>query len=324
MTPHIFNEKGECINCNKEMRMSQQHVPGSTHDSENQYTMAARLGREERPIGEWESANELEVNQGLIDMPLNGEQFDILNMDTLKDPEEKKLFKDVVHEEGDSVFIFSDPTKIGSLEEEEGTGANKLDRGKPNMALLPGHIMADVAAVLTDGAARPEYGADNWRQGLKMRRLLSAAMRHIMAFSDGQDYDPKSPFKPRCHLANAICMCIFALEMWKTRPDMDDRFYIEDALVTASFADEPIEEEYHSDLGEGPLADAARAIQADVVRGVMEEVMAQKEAHEGAEAQYEKVSASLVSSEVDDMTREELYALITDLYTQLDVLLEVD
>ena len=96
----------------------------------------------------------------------------------------------------------------------------KADVDKPPLALLPGHVIADVAAALAHGADK--YGADNWRQGIAVRRLLSAALRHIFAFNDGHDFDPETHL---CHLAHAICMLIFALETVKWGdPALDDRF----------------------------------------------------------------------------------------------------
>ncbi len=284
------------------------------------------IEREERPIGEWKSANELEdpreipprsytpeeeleirhTNDAVhfdrcaavhrSDVYCSGCAPEGLYMGTQGTPKYVRPDLDAVPrndgwghmsriapEDEVGSFDIGSPTMDERMDTPEESGGNKLDRGKPNMALLPGHIMADIAAVLTDGAARPEYGPDNWRQGLKIRRLLSAAMRHIMAFNDGQDYDPASPFEPRCHLANAMCMLIFALEMWKTRPDIDDRYWgLDEDMITMAFADDqPVEE-------------------------------------------VEESCASLVDTEIYDMTRVQLYTLINDLTTRLDILLEVD
>lgn len=102
----------------------------------------------------------------------------------------------------------------------EAIGGYKADDAKPPLALIPGHVLADVADVLAYGAEK--YGADNWRKGIPTRRLISAALRHILAFNDGHDFDPDTHL---CHLAHAICMLMFALETVKWGdPALDDRF----------------------------------------------------------------------------------------------------
>lgn len=187
-------------------------VPGSTHTSESQYTQAAQWGH-------MQALQETEDFEPLDEVGT----FDI-----------GKKTNPIRYQ--DAVEGLNRMAEGFDYEDKSPVQGTKLDTGKPNFALFPGHVLADIAAVLSDGADRPEYGPDNWRQGLTLRRLLSAAMRHIMAFNDGQDYDPKSPFAPRCHLANAMCMLIFAMEMWKTRPDMDDRFHgIDLDLITQAF-----------------------------------------------------------------------------------------
>lgn len=66
-----------------------------------------------------------------------------------------------------------------------------------------------------------KYDAHNWRKGLAWSRPLSAAMRHIMAFNDGEDKDPESGLS---HLGHAMACIMFLLEFEKTRPELDDRW----------------------------------------------------------------------------------------------------
>ena len=95
----------------------------------------------------------------------------------------------------------------------------KHDAGKPPMDLLDRHALEEIARVLEFG--KNKYAAHNWRGGLHMSRLLAAAMRHLMAYNDGEDTDPESGLS---HLAHAGCCVMFALRMSKDRPDMDDRY----------------------------------------------------------------------------------------------------
>jgi len=105
----------------------------------------------------------------------------------------------------------------------DGMQGHKADDGKAPMALLPPGALYEVAAVLGHGAER--YGAHNWRYGLPHSRTLSAALRHIFAFLDGEDVDPDSG---RHHLAHAACEVLFALQLvLDGRTDCDDRWLSE-------------------------------------------------------------------------------------------------
>ncbi len=95
----------------------------------------------------------------------------------------------------------------------------KHDTGKPSMALLPGGPLLEIAKVLDFGAKK--YAPDNWRGGMKWRRLISASLRHVYAFSEGQDLDPETQLS---HLAHACCCLLFLLEYTKTHTEKDDRY----------------------------------------------------------------------------------------------------
>ena len=87
------------------------------------------------------------------------------------------------------------------------------------MDLLPYESLEEIAKVLAAGEQK--YGTANWTGGIRMRRLLSAALRHIGQFNSGQDLDEETQ---TIHLANAACNLLFAIWMYKHRPDMDDRW----------------------------------------------------------------------------------------------------
>jgi hypothetical protein len=99
------------------------------------------------------------------------------------------------------------------------TGALKFDSGKPGMNLLSREALEQIALVMDFG--KQKYDAHNWRKGFQWSRPLSAAMRHIMAFNDGEDKDPESGLS---HLAHAACCIMFLLEFEKTHKDLDDRW----------------------------------------------------------------------------------------------------
>ena len=69
-------------------------------------------------------------------------------------------------------------------------GAMKFDGDKLPVNLLSSEALNQTAAVLKFGADK--YHAHNWRDGFAWSRPLAAAMRHIMAYNDGEDKDPVS------------------------------------------------------------------------------------------------------------------------------------
>jgi len=104
------------------------------------------------------------------------------------------------------------------------TGGNgmKFDTDKLPVNLLSTEAMLQIAAVLKFGANK--YHAHNWRNGFAWSRPLAAAMRHIMAYNDGEDKDPESGLS---HLAHAACCIMFLLEFEKTHPNLDDRYKVD-------------------------------------------------------------------------------------------------
>ena len=99
----------------------------------------------------------------------------------------------------------------------------KHDNEKPPVSLLSKIWLLGVASVMGFGAKK--YAAHNWRGGLERSRLLSAALRHILAYNEGEDVDPESGLN---HLDHASCCLMFAREMHETRPDLDDRYKAND------------------------------------------------------------------------------------------------
>ena len=99
------------------------------------------------------------------------------------------------------------------------TNALKYDEDKPPMNLLSREALEQTAKVMAFG--KEKYDAHNWRKGFAWSRPLSAAMRHITAFNDGEDKDPESGLS---HLAHAACCIMFLLEFEKTHQELDDRF----------------------------------------------------------------------------------------------------
>ena len=99
------------------------------------------------------------------------------------------------------------------------THGQKFDQDKPPVQLLSSVALISIAEVLQFGAKK--YAPHNWRKGFVWSRLLGAAMRHILAFNDGEDKDPETGLS---HLAHAGCCIMFLIEFEKTQKELDDRF----------------------------------------------------------------------------------------------------
>ena len=95
----------------------------------------------------------------------------------------------------------------------------KNDQDKLPYNLLDRTALDEVARVLAFGAVK--YSAENWRGGIQYSRLIGAALRHMMAVSDGEDFDPETGLP---HAAHAMCSMMFLLWMMRHRPDLDDRW----------------------------------------------------------------------------------------------------
>ena len=109
-----------------------------------------------------------------------------------------------------------------NIDKKPSGSALKFDADKLPVNLLSSEALMQTAAVLKFGADK--YAEHNWRQGFAWSRPLAAAMRHIMAFNDGEDKDPESGLS---HLAHAMCCIMFLLEFEKTHPQLDDRYKVD-------------------------------------------------------------------------------------------------
>ena len=84
--------------------------------------------------------------------------------------------------------------------------AVKFDQGKTDWALVPFEALEGMVKVLEFGKAK--YGAYNFAEsdGLDYNRLISASIRHITAFSRGEDNDFESNLS---HISHAACNLLF-------------------------------------------------------------------------------------------------------------------
>ncbi len=95
----------------------------------------------------------------------------------------------------------------------------KYDDEKPDFSLIDAEWLEEVAKVMSFG--KRKYDAHNWRKGLAVSRLLSAALRHLWAVVRSEDNDPETGLS---HMAHLSCCAMFAYWTLKYRPDLDDRY----------------------------------------------------------------------------------------------------
>lgn len=113
-----------------------------------------------------------------------------------------------------------------------------FDQGKPPLALLSRLALEDTAHVLAFGAEK--YEPHNWRKGISWTSIMNSALRHLMAFNDGEDLDPESGLS---HLAHAMCDVMFLLEYTheEETPNDDRWIRVQSELTKATVSNVPVE-----------------------------------------------------------------------------------
>lgn len=84
------------------------------------------------------------------------------------------------------------------------------DRKVP-LHLVPTSAMVAIAMGLKDGAKK--YGPYNWRTlDVETQTYVGAALRHLMAWQDGEDTDPDSGNNHLSHALASLAILVDALE----------------------------------------------------------------------------------------------------------------
>jgi hypothetical protein len=94
----------------------------------------------------------------------------------------------------------------------------KHDMQKLRVDLLPPDALLKVSQVLTYGATK--YGDRNWEGGMEWNRLYGAALRHLLAWQQGEDLDPESKLS---HIAHATANLMFLLAYHDRSVGQDNR-----------------------------------------------------------------------------------------------------
>lgn len=93
---------------------------------------------------------------------------------------------------------------------------------KTPLVLVPAHALEQVAWAHRLGADK--YGPYNWREtGVCATTYISAMMRHLNAWRDGEDVDPESGIT---HLAHIACNANILMDAMHCGTLQDDRYRI--------------------------------------------------------------------------------------------------
>lgn len=103
--------------------------------------------------------------------------------------------------------------------DEMNKGGFKADADKPPIHLIYPRAIELEAAVFGFGAKK--YAAYNWCKGMDYTRLISAAQRHLLAITRGEDLDPESNLP---HAAHVRCCMAMLIGMMDLHPELDDRY----------------------------------------------------------------------------------------------------
>lgn len=97
----------------------------------------------------------------------------------------------------------------------------KHDQGKVDYTHIPKQAMDAMGEALTYGAKK--YSADNYREGLSVRRQVAAALRHIYQFLDEGNFDSDSGCR---HIGSALASLAMAAYTVEAQPNYDDRYWV--------------------------------------------------------------------------------------------------
>jgi len=98
--------------------------------------------------------------------------------------------------------------------------------GKPELsyALTFGEALRAMAQVCAHGAGK--YSRGNYLKGAPLSQSMDCLLRHLLAWSEGEDTDPESG---QGHLAHVVWNALRLCQESIVRPDLDDRIHYTNA-----------------------------------------------------------------------------------------------
>lgn len=95
---------------------------------------------------------------------------------------------------------------------------------KPDLTVIPPTSLLHLATAMMNGEAK--YGLYNWRESpISSRPYIAAALRHLLAYLDGEDFsqDTVEAGKPVHHLAHVMATCAIVLDAMEVGVLNDNR-----------------------------------------------------------------------------------------------------
>lgn len=99
------------------------------------------------------------------------------------------------------------------------TAGIKYDMGKPDLSLCPRVALEAMAEAFMVGERK--YGRYNYLKGFEVHRLVAAAMRHLVAFNEGENIDSEYGTQ---HLGHALASIAMILDMEKNGTMKETRY----------------------------------------------------------------------------------------------------
>lgn len=95
----------------------------------------------------------------------------------------------------------------------------RLGQVKPSITSIPPTALFHCAMAMMDGERK--YGLHNWKEkDVPARIYIDAAMRHLMAWADGEEYAEDSQVH---HIAHVMACCCIILDAMEQGVLIDDR-----------------------------------------------------------------------------------------------------
>lgn len=145
-----------------------------------------------------------EFLKSLPEMPLD--MTSILQDAKEKDSQFKKMMEEI--------------SGVSSVERKPVTSARHNEGKVQTREVYPDYIMG-IGDVLT--ASRAKYDHFNWCKPTKLSTPYESAMRHLMAFQSGEDYDSESGKHHLLHVATNIMFMYYHNTV--NKEESDDRFF---------------------------------------------------------------------------------------------------
>ncbi|MDP8268288.1 MAG: DUF5664 domain-containing protein [Candidatus Tenebribacter davisii] len=101
---------------------------------------------------------------------------------------------------------------------------NTINENKPDMDLIPwGLIAKHLPPAYEEGLIK--YYKRSWELGFATTSMFSGAMRHLIAYRDGENYDHSAQELGiiKHHLAGALFSILCMLDTYDNHPELDDR-----------------------------------------------------------------------------------------------------